>query len=72
MGCGAVEVVRELKAEETGGVKVQRDLVVLADSGDEGVEVIWVTGEDEGVVDVYDDVCCLGWGNTIEEALVEL
>ena len=48
--------MRELKAEETGGVKVQRDLIVLADGGDEGVEVIWVAGEDEGVVDVDKDV----------------
>ena len=48
--------MRELKAEETGGVKVQRDLIVLADGGDEGVEVIWVAGEDEGVVNVDKDV----------------
>ena len=45
-----------MKAEETGGVKVQRDLIVLADGGDEGVEVIWMAGEDKGVVDVDKDV----------------
>jgi hypothetical protein len=29
---------------------------VLADGGDEGMEVIWVAGEDESVVDVDKDV----------------
>ena len=31
-------------------------LIVLANGGDESMEVIWVAGEDEGVVDVDKDV----------------
>ena len=53
---GAVEVVRELEAEETGGVKIQRDLIVLSDSGYEGMEVVGVAGKDERVVDVDKNV----------------
>ena len=29
---------------------------MLADGGDEGVEVVWVAGENEGVIDVDEDV----------------
>ncbi len=42
-----------------------------ADGGDEGIEVVWVAGEDESVVDIDEDVYGFRKLCAIEEAVVE-
>jgi hypothetical protein len=46
--------------------------VVFADACDHGLDVGVRVAEDEGVINVYDDVRCYGCGDLVEEAVVEL
>ncbi len=43
-----------------------------ADACDHGLDVGVRVAEDEGVVDVYDDVRCVSCGDFVKEAVVEL
>ena len=66
-----VWVVCKLEAEETSGIHVECDLVVFADTGNQSLQVVRVVGEDEGIVDVDEDVSRFRRTDAIEEAVVE-
>ena len=72
LGDCAVWVVCEAESEKAGGIAVKGDFVMSADTGDYLVDVRLSVTEDEGVVNIYDYVRCLGRGASIEEAVVKL
>ncbi len=45
---------------------------MFADASDNGFDVGVRVAEDEGVINVYDDVRCFGCGDLVEDAVVEL
>jgi len=70
-GDSTVCIVCEVESEEAGGLAIQGYFVVLADVGDDSVDVGLRVAEDKGVVDVNDDVRCLSGGDAIKQAVVE-
>ena len=65
-GDGTIIIVCKIQSQETGGFAFQGDFVVLADVDDDGVDVCLLVAEDEGVIDVDDDVRCLSRGDAIK------
>ena len=50
--------MRDIEAEEAGGIAVKGDLIVFADMSNECVDIGFGVAEYEVIVDVYDYICC--------------
>ena len=66
-----VRIVGQVKAQKTGCISVECDLVVFSHAGNDCVYVFRGVAENEYVIDIDDDVCGFCCDCPVEEAVVK-